>query len=207
MSALRKAHLYYIRQDGIILQAIDKESVKCKFNENIYEITVPVFITSNDFWDGGIDSGASLKEKARFYSLAATMSAILKDFISVLNEDAFISDFLCENKRMYAEWSNLKEIELFRIITKAFKKNKCYKLSLTEDSKIIDLIIESNFKYYSFFSLFFPEANIIVQPTCHTELIIYSENTEYVKDIFKKIIKSYAMLRQGENKYLLYCKE
>ena len=189
------------------MQAIDKESVKCKFNENIYEITVPVFITSNDFCDGGIDSGASLKEKARFYSLAATMSAILKDFISVLNEDAFISDFLCENKRMYAEWSNLKEIELFRIITKAFKKNKCYKLSLTEDSKIIDLIIESNFKYYSFFSLFFPEANIIVQPTCHTELIIYSENTEYVKDIFKKIIKSYAMLRQGENKYLLYCKE
>lgn len=195
MSALRKAHLYYIRQDGIILQAIDKESLKCKFNENIYEITAPVFITSNDFWDGGIDSGASLNEKARFYSLAAAMSDILKDFISVLNEDAFISDFLCENKRMYAEWSNLKEIELFRIVAKAFKKNKCYRLSLPEGSKIIDLIIESNFKYYSFFSLFFPKANIIVQPTCHTELIIYSENTEYVKDIFKKIIKSYSNIK------------
>ena len=177
------------------MQITDKESLKCKFNKNIYEIGTPVFITSDDFWDGGIDLRASLEEKAKFYSLAATMSAILKDFISILNEDAFIADFLCENERMYAGWSDLKRIELFRIIAETFKKNKCYKLSFPEDSKVIDLIMESNFKYYSFFSLFFPKAKIMVQPTCHTELIIYSENAEYVKDTFKKIIEPYDNIK------------
>ena len=173
------------------MQTTDKKILKFKFDQNIYEINSPVFITSDDFWDGGIDSMVSLKEKAKFYSLATIMSDVLKKFISILNEDIYISGFLCENKKMYAKWSDLKKIEFFRIVAKTFKKNKCYKLSLPEDSKIIDLIIESNFKYYSYFSLFLPVSNIIVQPTCHTELIIYSENTEYVKNILKRIIGSY----------------
>lgn len=173
------------------MQITDKKNVESKFNKNIYEIKSPVFITSDDFWDGGIDSTFSLKEKARFYSLADTMSNVLKQFISILNEDIYIGDFLCENKKMYANWSDLKKMELFRIVSKMFKKDQCYKLSLTDDSETIDLIVESNFKYYTYFSLFLPASNIIVQPTCHTELIVYSEKTEYVKGILEKIVESY----------------
>lgn len=173
------------------MQITDKKILESKFNKKIYEIKPPIFITSDDFWDGGIDSSFSLQEKAQFYSLSATMSNVLKQFISILNEDIYIGDFLCENRKMYAEWSDLKKMELFRIVSKIFKKDQCYRLSLSEDSKIIDLMIESNFKYYTYFSLFLPVSNIIVQPTCHTELIVYSEKTEYVKGILEKIVESY----------------
>ena len=86
-------------------------------------------------------------------------------------------------------------LENFRIVSKIFKKNQCYKLSLTDDSKIIDLIIESNFKYYTYFSFFLPNSNIIIQPTCHTELIVYSENAEYFKGVFVEIVKSYNNIK------------
>ncbi len=177
------------------MQLVDKKNLKSIFNKNIYEIELPIFITSDIFWDGGIDSTFSLREKAQFYSLAFTMSNVLKQFISILNEDIYIGDFLCEYKKMYAKWSDLKKVELFRIVSKIFKKNQCYKLSLTDDSKIIDLIIESNFKYYTYFSFFLPNSNIIIQPTCHTELIVYSENAEYFKGVFVEIVKSYNNIK------------
>ncbi|MGN0493952.1 MAG: hypothetical protein ACI4F7_09920 [Acutalibacteraceae bacterium] len=130
------------------MQIIDKKILENKFSKNIYNNNSPIFITSDDFWDGGINSTVSLKEKTRFYSLADKMSSIIKNSVSILDEEIYLGDFLCENGKMYADWSDLKKMDLFRIVSDIFKKNKCYKLSLSEDSQLIDLIVESNFKYY-----------------------------------------------------------
>ena len=123
--------------------------------------------------------------------MAATMSDVFNKIVSILIEEIYVADIFCENEKMYAQWSDLKKFELFRIISKTFKRGKCYKLSLLEDSEIIDLIIESNFKYYKHFSLFLPNSGTIIQHTCHTELIVYSENLEYISDILKNILKVY----------------
>ncbi len=129
-----------------------------------------------------------LNEKSKFYNLASIMSEVLKNLVIVLNDDVYVGNILCENEKLYAQWSDLKKFELFRFISKTFKKNKLYSLSVSKDTEIIDLIIESNFKYYSYFSFFLPKSNIVIQPTCHSELIIYSEKTECIKSLLKNII-------------------
>lgn len=173
------------------MKTVDKKIPKDKFNKAIYNSTSYLFVTSDDFWDGGIDSGASLKEKSKFYSLAFTMSNVLKELVTTLNEEIYVGDILCENEKMYADWSDLKKTELYRIVSKVFKRNQCYRLSVAEDSALIDLMIESNFKYYTYFSFFLPRSNIIIQPTNHTELIIYSENLQDVYHTLENIVKPY----------------
>ena len=177
------------------MQITSKKAIENLFNNDIYRIDSPIFISSDIFFDGGIDLKNSLKEKAEFYSLAEKMSEIIKNTITTLNEEIYISDFLCEHKKMYADWSDLKKKELFLNISKMFRKGKCYKLTLPQDSKLIDLILESNFKYLSFFSFFLPISNIIIQPTCHTELIVYSKKTAEIKSILKNIVKSYTDIK------------
>ena len=173
------------------MQIINKKEIQNIFDNDIYQNNSPIFISSNIFFDGGICSTNSLKEKNEFYCLAEKFSEILKKVILTLNEDIFVADFLCEYEKMYADWSNIKRIELFITISKIFKKKKCYKLTLPEDSNLIDLIIESNFRYLSFFSFYLPKNNIIIQPTCHTELIVYSKKPEEINSLLKDIEKSY----------------
>lgn len=111
------------------MKPVSKKEIEIKFNKQIYQTDSPIIISSDTYWDGGIDSSLSLKEKSDFYNLAENMSSILKQFVLSLKEEIYVADFLCENNKMYAEWSNLKRIELFQIISKAFKKGKCYNLT------------------------------------------------------------------------------
>jgi len=161
------------------------------FDEKIYKIPNPLFITSEKFWDGGISSENSMNDKAEFYALAVKMSECVKKLIFSLDEKIYVGEHYCENKKLYAHWRDLKKIELFRTVSEKIKKKKCYEISLPEDENIIDMIIESNFRYLTHVSLYLPKNNIVIQPTCHTEIIIYTFNNEKVADILAPIVSDY----------------
>ena len=162
-----------------------------KFNKNIY-CESPIYISSNKFWDGGITCDSSLEEKSSFYDIAKKMSYITKDIILELNESIFIGKTFCENNEIYAHWSDLKKHEFFRTISQTISPKKHYKLTLPNDCNIIDLIIESNFRYFSYISLYFPKNNIICLPTCHTELLIYTQKPTEIIRILQPIICKYS---------------
>ena len=153
-----------------------------QFDEELYQ-TEPLYITSEAFWEGGVQTGSSLSEKAAFYLLAEKMSAIIKQIIQTYGGEAHIGRFFCEHGCVYAKWTDLKNYELFHKITSIIKKNKCYMISLPEDDSVIDLIVESNFRYFSYISLYLPKGNIILQPTCHTEVLVYSKKKDIIETL------------------------
>lgn len=177
------------------MQTVKKELIKDRFDSGLYKSDSPVVITSDEFWDGGFDSTASLREKSGFYRLAESMAAVLKKLITDFGEDFYVADFLCENQTMYASWSDLKSFALFRAVSEIFQKNKCYRLSVKEDSDLIDLMIESNFRYYTYFSFFLPASGIIIQPTCHTEIFLYSKQEQSVRERLANIIEPNGALK------------
>ncbi len=176
-----------------ILTTKETKTIANKFNHNIYNISSPHFITSDLYWDGGINSSYSLQEKSKFYSVASSMSNIIKEVLYTFNEKIYIADFLCENHKMYEKWSDRKKFEIFKEIYKIFKNRRCYQLTISDDSNLIDLIIESNFKYFSNISLFLPNINMMIQPTCHTEIVIYSQTEkENIFTILNTIVSKYS---------------
>lgn len=166
------------------MEIIKDKSIKFQFDDELYQ-TEPLYITSEAFWEGGVQTDTSLSEKAAFYLMAGRMSAIIKQIVSVYGGEALIGRSFCEHGKIYAEWSDLKSYELFREISGIIKKNKCYTISLPEDEHVIDLIVESNFRYFSYISLYLPKVSIILQPTCHTEVLVYSKEKDIIETLEK----------------------
>lgn len=162
-----------------------------RFDEQIYQ-TSPLYITCDKYWDGGIRTDSTLKVKAEFYTLATRMSDIIKEIIQVFNEEVIVGKPFCEYEEIYARWSHLKSYELFREISETIRKNKIYKLTLPEDSDIIDLIVESNFRYFTYISLYLPASKIIIQPTCHTEILVYSMCNDLIFDAIEEAVKTHS---------------
>ena len=73
---------------------------------------------------------------------------------------------------------------------------------MPKDSNIIDLIVESNFRYFSNIALYFPETDMILLPTCHTEIIVYTSRLNDVITIIETVIERYA-----DNEYKIVCKD
>ena len=95
------------------------------FDKQIYQ-GKPIYITSDKYWDGGITAGDSLKTKAEFYEVAHQMTSFIKRFISHLKEDIYIGQQYCEYNQLYANWSDLRKHELFRIISSMIQKKRIY---------------------------------------------------------------------------------
>lgn len=161
------------------------------FDSDIYSES-PFFISCDTYWDGGIRTDSSLKEKSEFYSLSAKMANIIKDIISSLNESVYVGESLCEYGDLYEHWSDLKKYELYTEIYQKIHPKKHYKISLPKDSNIVDLIVESNFRYFSNIALYFPETNLILLPTCHTEIIVYTTRLDDIIGILKTVIDRHA---------------
>ena len=172
------------------MQVIKDKRLFSQFNQDIYQIQ-PKYIICDQFWDGGIKTNTPLSEKANFYSVAEMMSQIVKELILTLGEKPLVGQPFCEYERMYAEWFDLENYEIYREIAQTFKTNKCYQLVLPGDNDTIDLIIESNFRYFSYITLYLPKSKIILQPSCHTEILVYAENDEPFLGALEAIISKY----------------
>ena len=182
------------------MNRVNKADAMLKFNKNIY-LKSPIYITSDAFWDGGIRADSSLREKAEFYYLAEKMSRIIKNMIVASNENVFIGKALCENEQLYAHWSDLEAFELFREVSQLFKPRQYYEISLPKDSGVIDLIVESNFRYFTHIALYLPKSNVIVLPTCHTEVIVYSTYPDKMIGLLNDIVAECS-----DEKYKIVCK-
>ena len=64
-------------------------------------------------------------------------------------------------------------------------------LNLPDDSNIVDYIVENNFRYFSCIDFYLPKSKAVLQPTCHTELFIYSKNYDLLLPIVKNILQDY----------------
>ena len=182
---------YNKHKELIIMKVIKDKKIAREFDEKIYKIVNPIYITSERFWDGGISLEASLQEKAEFYELAAKMSGVVKELLYLLNENVYIGKTYCEHYKLYAEWKDLRKFELFREIYKRIKNRYTYQLTLPEDEGLLDMIVEANFKYYSYITLFLPKSNIIIQPTCHSEVIIYAFDVKKIAEKLEKMSQQY----------------
>lgn len=173
------------------MKILKSKRVGARFDGRIYQYK-PVFITSDKFWDGGIRTDSALKEKSEFYAIAHKMSHIIQQVVLELDEDPLVGAPFCEGDEIYAHWSDLESYELFRKISETIQWNKCYTLSLPEDSDVIDLIVESNFRYFTYVSLYLPVSNIIIQPSCHTEILVYSENSKETLAILQNVLEKHS---------------
>lgn len=173
------------------MQVIKDKKVAIRFDDQIYQ-TSPVFITSDEYWDGGMNEESTLREKASFYRLTAKMSDIVKAVILSLGEEPMIGKAFCEHGSMYANWSDIKSYKLFRIMAKTIQKNLYYTLSLPEDSSVIDMVVESNFRYFSYIALYLPRSQVVICPSCHTEILVYAHNTANIVPILQKTIEQYS---------------
>ena len=177
------------------MKKINKRDITFAFDNKIYDIDRPIFISSDLFWDGGINANSSLEDKYQFYFLSKNMSDIVKRIISLLQEEVYVSRFFCENSQIYAPWVDLKKHKLFQIVSRRIKKNGYYQLTFPEDDNLIDLIVESNFLYFTNISFYLPNSKVVIQPTCHTELIIYSYEIETLNNILQKATEPYSNIK------------
>lgn len=170
------------------MQMIKKADAVGLFDKKLYQ-SQPLYISSPNYWDGGIQPNSPLVEKAAFYTVAHRMSTIIKEIVLELQESVLIGMGLCEHRQMYAHWSDLESHALFRTVTSVIRKNRYYCLSLPEDGDVVDLIVESNFRYFTHISLFLPKSNIIIQPTCHTEVLVYTTGDKKVMEVLEQIVQ------------------
>ncbi len=166
-----------------------------KFDNLLYDIKTIYCITCDKFWDGGYITDVSLSEKAEFYNIANQFSSIIKSLINTLNDSIIISDKITEHGSMFEHWKNSNKYDCFNNLCNYIKKRNSYSLVLPDDNNIVDYIIENNFRYFTSIDFYLPKNKIILQPTCHTEIFIYSENYEPLIPIIKNILKNYSGFR------------
>lgn len=173
MPLLRKYGIDYMNK----IKFKDIEKVK-----KLYHKKGVYVITSEKYWDGGYDIDASLDEKMQFYSYAKKYSDVLKNIIYQFGDKAIIGKDIGEKSDLFAHWKDMKCYDSFNNLNEQFNKKSNYEIN--HNDEIIDYIIENNFRYFSFIDFYLPKYNIILQPTCHTEIFIYSDN---YKEIISKI--------------------
>lgn len=171
------------------MKIIEKNSFD--FDRSIYNLEHYCIITSEKFWDGGFNESASLVEKAEFYTLANKFSKILKQFIMALDDTVVTGSYFCEKNKIFEDWTNKDDYDCFNIISQLFKRKKQYELELPNDNEYIDFIIENNFRYFTCFDLFLPKNKIVLQPTCHTEIVVYAHGYKKIINLLNCIIQEY----------------
>ena len=171
------------------MRVIDKS--KFNFDRSIYNSDNYCTITNKKFWDGGFDKSASLKEKAEYYDLISQFSDIIKQMIISFHDTIITGSYFCEKNKIFEDWKDKSNFDCFYNISQLFKKNKHYELELPDDNDYIDYIIENNFRYFTCFDLFLPKNDIVLQPTCHTEVIIYAHNYEKIIKLANVLIEKH----------------
>lgn len=164
------------------------------FNKSLYELREIYYITCEKYWDGGYSIDAKLSDKLEFYNVANRFSDIIKAIVSNLNDRLIIGAKISETGQMFQNWKDLKRYDAFNNLSNYINKGYYYNLILPDDNCIIDYIIENNFRYLSSIDLYLPKNKVILQPTCHTEVFVYSENYEHINPIINSIIKDFPEL-------------
>lgn len=167
------------------------------FDDNLYELKNIFCITSKDFFEGGFDINATLEEKHRFYKIALEYSRLLKEMAIKFEDNIIIGKDISE-KYIFEEWSDLKKYDAFNNICNTINKKQTYMLDIPKDFDIIDYIIECDFRYFTNIDFYFQKMNLIVQPTCHTEFFLFSDDYSSIISSIKEILQNFPSLELKE---------
>jgi len=165
------------------MKLIRKDEIS--FNRDLFHVQELYYLSCSRYWDGGYDKDATLSEKAKFYSIASQYSEIIKDILISFSEPVIISSVCSENERLFEKWKDIDKHDSYNNLISCFHKKKSYMLDFPNDIEYIDYIVENNFRYLSCIDLFLQQSNIIIQPTCHTEVFIYSYDYSRIIPIVK----------------------
>ena len=179
------------------------EKVKIKhqlINKSLYNTDDFYFISCKNFWDGGFETSASLEEKYSFYKLANKFSNIIKEILIELKDDVIIGKTISEKSYIFEKWSDINRYDAFMNLTENINKHSHYLINIKNDGNIIDYIVENNFRYLTCIDLYLLNNKIIIQPTCHSEVIIYAENYTKIIPIVQNILKNYNDVYCFQNK-------
>lgn len=173
---------------------------KFKLDKNIYDTKHYCVITTEKYWDGGIDKSATLSEKAEFYALASIFADIIKEIVIALGGTILTGNCICERGTIFEIWRDKKYFDCFYNLSEYFKDNRLYELKLPDDNEYIDYIVENNFRYLTCFDLLISNKRIILEPTCHTEIFIYACDDDYeeIKNIADSVVKKYEKISVEE---------
>lgn len=161
-----------------------------KFDREIYAVKSPYYITYDKFWDGGYQSDASLLEKSEFYHVARLFSDFVKEYISLLDESIIIGSKFSQKEKIFEIWKDKNKYDSFNNLNEYIKKRKTYKIALPKDDKIIDYIIENDFRYLSCIDLYLPKNKIVLQPTCHSEIFVYCKEYHNILPDLKRAVNN-----------------
>ena len=160
------------------------------FCDLINEDIVPYLFISNDVWyDDGFDTFCLPETKADFYNMVQQVLDIIMNFADKFGENnCYIGPF--HNVNSYEHWANKEQFDCFNELKKHIKNDDYLSVDIAENKELIGLIIENNFRYLSQISMCFPKTQILVRPTHHTEVIVYSREIDKFKDTMAEIVNS-----------------
>lgn len=165
-----------------------KKSDLWKEKEDYFDF--PNFIITNEkWWNGGFDPLCTLDEKRDFYELAHQALGIILKFAEINGETKCCAGPFHTSKN-FVHWKNLNEFDSYNSIRSLIKNKQYFIIDVLEDKNILGLIVENNFRYFSEIGLLFEHADLIIEPTHNSELIIFSEDCEKQKAVFSKIIEN-----------------
>ena len=164
---------------------------KNDFNKNLFDINNIFYISCEKYWDGGYEPSAALNEKADFYRIANQFANIIKEIVSATDDTLIIGSEISEKGCLFESWKDLKNYDAYNNLYGLINKKCSYMLNLPDDSNIVDYIVENNFRYFSCIDFYLPKSKAVLQPTCHTELFIYSKNYDLLLPIVKNILQDY----------------
>ena len=145
------------------------------FSDLTNEDIVPYFFISNDVWfDDGFEGLCLPETKATFYNYVQQVLDIILSFAYKEEESkCYIGPF--HNVDNYERWTNKEEFDCFNELKNHIANNDYFEINVAENKELLGLLIENNFRCLTKISICFPKNNILLRPTHHMEVIVYSQ--------------------------------
>ncbi len=152
-------------------------------------------------WDGGFDiEKCNNEEKAHFYSDLNEMVIFLKNFIFEMKvTKAIIGRF--HRSKWFEQWSDLDKIDIYKKLKGTLSQYKLksnskngLEIDVIKQQDLIDLVVESGFRYISCISIYFPEVGILVEPTHNFELLFFTKEIDSCKKLLYEELVKYKNL-------------
>lgn len=141
-----------------------------------------VRISLTDFFmESGFQDNGNIQEKYEFYAGAIKLVNFIKLISDVINEKMVLVGSFVKHQKNYYEWKNIKKFDAYNNLRENLGQNEIKNINI-ENSKLVDLIVECNLRYFSRIMFYLPENKIFIRPDVHCYLEIYG-SSEQLKNL------------------------
>ncbi len=174
---------YYERRRGM-----KKCKEKQKLVEEFYFVdnnnTLSICVDSFNM-EAGFSIGCDVQEKIAFYTGVKAFSDCLREIAGILNEEKVYVGPCCRNESNYYKWKDIKNFDAYNNLRQHLKPYEIKLINISD--RLVDLIIECNFRYFSQIAFYFPENRIFIRPDVHCwfEVSGNAEQTDRIYSFLK----------------------